>query len=69
MADRDRLAGELEALRELDKSTLSCGHNACFAKTDDGGKTGICTVCKVETLSARVRELESGAPAKPTDAP
>jgi hypothetical protein len=63
--ERDTLKAENASLREweemvkqLDKARLPCGHNARYGHTEDGGKHGVCMICKVERLSAPVSDEE-----------
>ena len=47
-----------ETAKRLDKAKLPCGHNSRYGFTDDGGKTGYCTLCRVEQLGRQVAELK-----------
>lgn len=40
---------EIDITKQLEASKLPCGHNARYGFTDDGGKTGYCTLCAVST--------------------
>jgi hypothetical protein len=44
----------VEALRDLDKSTLPCGHNAQYGWTGDGGKRVFCLLCSLKRYGQHV---------------
>lgn len=57
LAQIAKLEDEAEMLEELSRDKLPCGHHYGYAFTDNGGKTGYCTLCHIASLAAQVEEL------------
>lgn len=53
------LEDEAETMEELSNAKLPCGHHYGYAFTDNGGKTGFCTLCRNADLTAQVDEKDA----------
>lgn len=49
-AEISTLKDEAETMEELSKAKLPCGHHYGYAFTENGGKTGFCTLCELAIL-------------------
>jgi hypothetical protein len=57
----DDLKDSLELSRQLESAKLPCGHFSRYGFTDDGGKTGYCTLCQLKAME-EVVEAERWRP-------
>jgi hypothetical protein len=58
---RARIAEEiLESMQEISRSKLPCGHLSAYGFTDNGGKTGYCTLCRIAELHAALKNVVDG---------
>lgn len=64
-AEVGRLRDEVDTCRQLESAKLPCGHYSRYGFTDDGGKTGYCTLCETGRLREQYMSLLISTPTQP----